>query len=137
MKSCMIYLDFDEFQIHILAYYVHSRLHLGLYVAFAYSFAYHRGWIAQMEVWSQNVRLFLCIQDFVADLETNKSPGTNDVNSEYSIGLDCNIKMFGAESRGCFCNYNSFGSSRIYPKGEGPDVQKLQNPPLLHELLPP
>ncbi|KAF3576129.1 hypothetical protein DY000_02034994 [Brassica cretica] len=41
-------------------------LHLGFYVAFASIFAYPRGWIAQMEVWSQNVRTRLAKRAKVA-----------------------------------------------------------------------
>ena len=61
-------------------------LHLVVYIAYICSFVCIRGLIAQMEVWSQNERLFLCIQDFVADLETIKSPGTNDANSFILVG---------------------------------------------------
>ena len=35
--------DFDKFYIHNLAYYDHSRLHLGVYIAYICLFAYNRG----------------------------------------------------------------------------------------------
>ena len=98
----LISLDFDGFKIHILAYYVHSRLHISLYVAFASIFAYHRVWSAQLEVWDE-IRGSNCIfWKFWVQSDVNKKSGINAANSKLSVGLNCTIKSPGANSRGCF-----------------------------------
>ena len=73
--------DFYKFQIHILAYYDHFRLHLGLCVVFAYSFAYHRGWNAYLEVWGEIQGLYCKVWKFWVHCDVNKNPGTKVANS--------------------------------------------------------
>ncbi|CAF2297478.1 unnamed protein product [Brassica napus] len=53
-----------------------SLLHLGLCVAFAYSFAYHRGWNAHLRSLGLNRGLFLQFTKFGAKYEVIQSSGT-------------------------------------------------------------
>ena len=52
-------------------------MHLDVYIAFVCSFAYHRGWSAQLEVLDQFARLLLQITEFVANVKAIKRLGTN------------------------------------------------------------
>ena len=77
------------------------------------------------------MRLFLCIQDLVADLETIKSRGTNATNSEYLLGLNCTIKSPGVDLRGIAANYEVLGLNCKQEKLQGPRSQIDRTSPLL------
>lgn len=106
-------------------------MHLGLCVVFAYSFAYHRGWNACLEVWGEIQGLSCTLWKSGVKYEVIQSSGTKVAVSEYSLGLDCTIKSLWVNSWGHFCTFQSIGPICKEPEVQGPVLQIGKNWPLL------
>ncbi|KAL0664288.1 hypothetical protein Bca4012_101126 [Brassica carinata] len=53
---------------------------------------------------------FCTFWKFWVHCNVNKRLGSNDANSEYSLGLNYTAENFGVDPRGSFCNLQSLGS---------------------------
>ena len=106
----LISLVFDEFLIHIIAHFNDSRFHLGHYIAFAYSFAYHRGWSAQLECLGSIREVIFANYKVWGRIETIRKFRDQCCNLEILAGFNLHNQKFKEDSGGHLCNLERSGA---------------------------